>query len=423
MVRARVSAWPQTDVMTRSIRLALPWAKPVVAVPPRFASWFILLAVLLDMAGFGVSIAVLPSLIGSMTGGASAGLINGAFVGIWAIVQFFASPVLGALSDRFGRRPMMLISAAGLGLDYIVMALAPNLWWLLLGRVISAVSSSSFSICYAYVADVTPEEKRAAAFGRLGAVFGLGFILGPAVGGLLGGISLRAPFWAAAGFSLANAVFGYLVLPESLPKEKRSPFAWAKANPLGSLKLLRSHPDLAGLSLAHLLTQFAGASIASVYVLYVMRRFGWTLEGVGLSLAFVGVVVALVQAFVQGRVTSRLGERNTVLLGAAAGGLSLVVFALTPVGWGMLLGIAIFGIWGLQGPALMALMSRRVSETEQGQLQGAMASLTSVGDGVGPLLFGGIYSLTVGTFPGAAFLLASAVVAVSLLLIPRQAGP
>jgi DHA1 family tetracycline resistance protein-like MFS transporter len=399
-------------------------SQPLIPAPPRVASWFILIAVLLDMAGFGVSIAVLPSLIGSMAGGKAAGLINGAFVGVWALIQFIAAPVLGALSDRFGRRPLILISMAGLGLDYIVMALAPNLWWLLAGRIVSALTSSSFSICYAYMADVTPEERRAAAFGRLGAVFGLGFILGPAVGGMLGGLSLRAPFWAAAGFSLLNAVFGYLVLPESLSKDRRSPFAWAKANPLGSLRLLRSHADLAGLSLAHLMTQFAGASIASVYVLYVMRRFGWSLTAVGLSLAFVGVVVALMQGLVQGRVTGCLGERRTLLLAAAAGALSLVMFATTPVGWGMLVGIAVFGVWGLQGPALMALMSRRVSETEQGQLQGAVGSLTSLADGIGPVVFGGVYSLTAGTLPGAAFLLASVVVAVSLLLIPgSQARP
>lgn len=395
-------------------------ARPLIAAPRRLASSFILFAVLLDMAGFGVSIAVLPSLIGSMSGAKAAGLVNGAFVGVWAIVQFFASPVLGALADRFGRRPLMLISTLGLGLDYVFMALAPNLWWLALGRVLSAVSASSFSICYAYIADVTEEDRRAAAFGRLGAMFGLGFIVGPAVGGLLGGLSLRAPFWAAAGFSLANALLGLIVLPESLPAERRSLFSWASANPLGSLRLLRSHADLATYSVAHLLTQLAGASIASVYVLDVMRRFGWSVQAVGLSLAFVGVIVAIVQGVLQARIIGRFGERNTMLIGMAAGAASLAIFGLTPVGWGILGGILLFGLWGMQMPALTALMSRRVSDSEQGQLQGALASLTSVADGLGPFLFGGIYSLTAGTLSGAAFLLASGVVVLALLLALRE---
>lgn len=389
-------------------------ARPLIAAPRRLASSFILFAVLLDMAGFGVSIAVLPSLIGAMAGSKAAGLVNGAFVGVWAIVQFFASPVLGALADRFGRRPLMLISTVGLGLDYVFMALAPNLWWLALGRVLSAVSSSSFSICYAYMADVTEEEKRAAAFGRLGAMFGLGFILGPAVGGLLGGLSLRAPFWAAAAFSLANAVLGLLVLPESLPVDRRSRFSWTSANPLGSLRLLQRHADLSRYSLAHLLTQLAGASIASVYVLDVMRRFGWSVQAVGLSLAFVGVVVAIVQGVLQARIIGRFGERNTMLIGMTAGAASLAIFGLTPVGGGIIGGILLFGLWGMQMPALTALMSRRVSETEQGQLQGALASLTSIADGFGPFLFGGIYSLTAASLSGAAFLIASAVVLLSL---------
>lgn len=358
------------------------------------ASTFIFIAVLLDMASFGIVITVLPSLIEKLAGPSNAGWINGVFVGVWALVQFGCSPVLGALSDRFGRRPVILLSMLGLGLDYVIMALAPNLWWLLVGRLISGVTASSFSTCYAYVADITAEEERAAAFGRIGAAFGLGFILGPAVGGLLGSVSLQAPFWVAAAFSAANALFGLFVLPESLPKEKRSTFEWKKANPLGALTLLRSHPELAGLSWVHVLSQLAGASIASVYVLYVARRFGWSTLMVGASLALLGLFVALVQGLLVGRSTKWLGERNALIVGLACGAIAMAAFAFAPTGWLFLAAIPVFCLWGLAGPALMAIMSKRVSETEQGALQGAVASLTSLADGTGPFLFGAVYSVT-----------------------------
>lgn len=400
---------------------------PLLAAPPRVAYWFILIAVLLDMAALGISITVLPELIGKLAGGAQAGWINGAFVGVWALVQFACSPVLGALSDRFGRRPMLLLSMLGLGLDYVVMAWAPDLWWLLVGRLISGVTASSFSVCYAYVADVTAEEGRAAAFGRLGAVIGLGFILGPAVGGLLGGVSVRAPFWAAAGFSLANFVFGFLMLPESLPADRRSAFAWKTANPLGSLRLLRSHPELSRLSWIHLLSQFAGSSIASVYVLYVARRYGWSLQAVGLSLALVGVTVALVQGVVVGRLSGRLGEKRLMVLGVLAGMTALAAFGLAPVGWVIPIAILLFGFWGLQGPALQSLASRRVSALEQGQLQGALAALTSLADGFGPFVFGALYTLTVSlrappAWTGLSFLIGAGVLLVALILALTSRG-
>lgn len=405
----------------------MPFSKPLLVAPARLASGFILISVLLDMAALGISITVLPQLIGVIAGGANAGWINGAFVGVWALVQFAASPLLGALSDRFGRRPLLLLSMAGLGLDYVVMAIAPNLAWLLVGRILSGVTASSFSIAYAYVADVTPEDKRSAAFGRLGAAFGLGFILGPAVGGLLGEVSVRAPFWAAAAFSLANAVFGLLVLPESLPNDRRAPFAWRRANPLGSLQLLRSHPQLAGLSWTHLISQFAGSSISSVYVLYVISRYGWSMQSVGFSLAFVGLMVAVIQGGLQGRITARLGEKRTLLIGLAAGVLSLLGFGLAPAGWFIPVSMLLFGFWGLQGPATMAMMSRRVSETEQGRLQGAMAGLTSLADGIGPFVFGALYSVTVaaglhGAWSGVAFIAAALLLLGSLAFTALMLG-
>lgn len=388
-------------------------SRPLIAAPPRVASLFILVAVFLDMAALGISITVLPSLIGRLAGGSGAGWINGAFVGVWAMVQFACSPTLGALSDRWGRRPLLLLSMVGLGLDYVMMAWAPNLGWLLAGRVLSGVTASSFSVCYAYMTDVTDEGTRAAAFGRLGAAFGLGFILGPALGGLLGAVDVRAPFWAAAALSFGNAALGFLVLPESLPVERRAAFSWRKANPLGALSLLRSHRQLAGLAWVHLLSQFAGASIASVYVLYVTRRFGWDLRTVGWSLAAVGLLVAVVQGVLLGRLTARWGDRRVVLLGVAAGAASLFGFGLATAGWMIFAAVLVFGLWGLQGPATLALMSRRVAEHEQGRLQGAVASLTSMADGVGPVVFGGLYSATAGAagagpFAGSAFLAAGA---------------
>jgi DHA1 family tetracycline resistance protein-like MFS transporter len=400
----------------------MSFPNPPLAAPARFASWIIFAAVMLDMAGFGVSLTVLPALIGKLAGPAQAGWINGVFVGVWALVQFFSAPILGVLSDRFGRRPLLLVSMAGLGVDYIVMALAPDLWWLLLGRMISAATSSSFSVCYAYVADITPEETRTAAFGRLGAVFGLGFILGPAMGGLLAGVSLRAPFWAAAALSLANALMGFLVLPESLPKARRlAAFAWSKANPMGSLRLLRSHSELLSLSWVHLLSQFAGAAIAGVYVLYVGRRYGWSTEAVGLSLALVGAVVAIVQGVLLGRMTAWFGDRRTLMVGLVCGALSLAGFVLAPSGGWILVAIVLFGLWGLQGPALSALMSKRVGHEQQGQLQGALASLTAVADSIGPLVFGALYSAAIrlsvsGPAAGAPFLAASGVLISALLL-------
>lgn len=389
----------------------MPLSRPLLAAPARLASGFILVAVFLDMAALGISITVLPSLIGRLAAGRDAGWINGAFVGVWALVQFACAPTLGALSDRWGRRPLLLLSMTGLGLDYIVMALAPDLGWLLAGRILSGVTASSFSVCYAYVTDTSDEAGRAAAFGRLGAAFGLGFILGPALGGLLGAVSLRAPFWAAAGLSLGNAVLGLLVLPESLPAERRSVFSWRKANPLGALTLLRSHPELSGLAWTHLLSQFAGASIASVYVLYVTARFGWSLTTVGASLALLGLLVAVVQGWGLERASARFGERRTLLLGAVGGTLSLLAFGVASAGWVIFAAVGLFGVWGLQGPAGLALMSRHVREDEQGRLQGAVGSLTSMADGLGPFVFGGLYSLTSAGAPGAAFLAAGAVMA------------
>src|SRR2546421_12175033 len=252
------------------------------------AAAFIFVTILLDTLALGVIIPILPKLIESFVDNdtAHAARIFGLFGTAWALMQFVFSPVLGALSDRFGRRPVVLLSNFGLAADYVLMALAPSLVWLFVGRVISGITSASISTAFAYIADITPPEKRAAVFGKIGAAFGAGFILGPAIGGLLGGMDPRLPFWVAAGLSFANTLYGWLILPESLPPERRSPFRWKSANPLGALRLLRSNKILAGLSLANFFGQVAHVVLPSTFVLYATYRYGWGPTEVGLTLAF-----------------------------------------------------------------------------------------------------------------------------------------
>jgi DHA1 family tetracycline resistance protein-like MFS transporter len=393
--------------------------------PRRAAVLFILATVLLDMLSFGIIIPVLPKLVEGFLAGdtAQAAVLYGLMGTAWAFMQFFCSPIQGALSDRFGRRPVVLLSNLGLGLDYIVMALAPNVAWLVAGRVISGMASSSFSTAGAYIADVTPPEQRAAAFGKIGMVFGLGFILGPALGGWLGAIDPRLPFWGAAALSLMNACYGFFVLPESLPPDKRTRFAWARANPVGSLVLLRSHHELFGLAAVAFLGYLAHAVLPSVSVLYMGYRYGWGTTGVGLMMAGVGVAAMIVQGGLIGPITNRFGERRTVLIGLLCGSVGFFVYAIAPEGWIFCLGIPVMAFWGLAGPANQSLMTRRVSSSEQGQLQGAIAGINGLTGLIGPILFTQTFAhfiqsgsalstqhsslVTSGDFPGAPFILAS----------------
>ncbi len=350
---------------------------------------FILVTVLLDMLSFGIIIPVLPKLVEEFFSGdtAQAAVLYGLMGTAWAFMQFFCSPIQGALSDRFGRRPIVLLSNFGLGLDYIVMALAPNVAWLVAGRVISGMASSSFSTAGAYIADVTPPEQRAAAFGKIGMVFGLGFIIGPALGGWLGALDPRLPFWGAAALSLMNACYGFFVLPESLPPDRRTPFAWARANPVGSLALLRSHYELFGLATVAFLGSLAHAVLPSVSVLYMGYRYGWGPAAVGLVMAGVGVAAMIVQGGLIRPITARFGERRVVLTGLLCGSVGFFVYGLASEGWIFCLGIPVMAFWGLTGPATQSLMTRRVSSSEQGQLQGAIASINGMTGLIGPTLF------------------------------------
>jgi MFS transporter, DHA1 family, tetracycline resistance protein len=350
---------------------------------------FIFVTILLDTLALGVIIPILPKLVASFVENdtANAAKIFGVFGTAWALMQFFFSPILGGLSDRFGRRPVVLLSNFGLALDYVLMALAPSLAWLFVGRVISGITSASISTSFAYIADVTPPEKRAAVFGKVGAAFGAGFILGPAVGGLLGGMDPRLPFWVAAGLSFANTLYGFLILPESLPRDRRSPFRWKRANPVGSLHLLRSDRVLAGLSLANFFGQVAHVVLPSTFVLYATYRYGWDAATLGLTLALIGICVMVVQGLGIAPIVNRLGERRALLLGLGCGAIGFLIFGVAPTGPLFWLGIPVMAFWGVAGAATQSLMTRLVAPDQQGQLQGATNSVQSVSQLVGPFLF------------------------------------
>jgi MFS transporter, DHA1 family, tetracycline resistance protein len=394
------------------------------ASAPRAAAFiFVFITVLLDMLALGMIIPVLPKLVVDFLGGdtAQAAGIFGLFGTAWAAMQFVFSPVQGALSDRFGRRPVILVSNFGLGLDYIVMALAPTVGWLFLGRVISGITSASVSTGYAYISDVTPPEKRSARFGMIGVAFGAGFVLGPALGGLAGNVSPRLPFWIAAGLSLANGLYGLLVLPESLPPGRRAAFVLRRANPFGALVLLRSHARLATLAAAGFLSNLAHASLPSLSVLYMQYRYGFDERMVGFTLAVVGLCSIVVQGTLIGPIVKLLGERTTLITGLGFGMLGFAVFGLAPTGALFWAGIPVLALWGLASPSLLGLMSRRVGPSEQGRLQGANASLMGVANMLGPGLFTQAFALSIGEaavwhLPGAGYLLAAGLVATAGLV-------
>ena len=399
----------------------------------RAAVAFIFVTALIDVLSFGIIIPVLPPLVVAFAGGDAVhgARIYGAFGTAWALMQFICSPLLGALSDRFGRRPVILLSCFGLGLDYLFMAFAPSLGWLFVGRIISGITAANFSTASAYIADVTPPEKRAAAFGLVGAAWGFGFVLGPALGGFLGAIEPRLAFVGAAALALLNALYGLFVLPESLPRDKRSSFQWSRANPLGSLTLLRSAPQLLGLSGVNFLFWIAHNVLPSVFVLYAGYRYGWSPRTMGFLLAATGVCNILVQVGLIKPVVARLGERGTLLAGLLFGGLGFAMYGLAPNGTLVWAAVPVFSLIGLFGPASQSLMTRQVSPSQQGQLQGANSCVMALTGLIGPALF----TLTFAHFidadrswklPGAPFLVAAALMLIALLLawrVTRNAPP
>ena len=363
----------------------------------RAAIAFILVTAVLDIVAMGIVIPVLPHLIEEFVGSnAKAGLLNGLFIALWAGMQFLASPVIGSLSDQYGRRPVILISCAGLAADYVLMALAPNLWWLAAGRLIAGVTSSSFTTIYAYMADITEPEKRARAYGLIGAAFSGGFVLGPVLGGFLGEFGPRVPFWVAAAMSGVAFLYGLFILPESLSPEKRMKFSWGRANPVGAMMLLRRHAELTGLAVVNFLLYFAHHVFSAVFVLYAGLRYGWGPWEVGMLLAMVGVLDMIVQGVLVGPVSKKLGDRMTMIFGLCGGTVGIALMGWAPTGVAFIIAMLPNALWGLAMPTLQSLMTRRVGESEQGQLQGANMSVASIAGVASPLFFGWVYSVSVG---------------------------
>src|ERR1700742_4919889 len=396
---------------------------PAISSARGAAVAFIFVTILLDMLALGLIMPILPKLVESFVDNdtARAARIFGLFGTAWALMQFIFSPLLGSLSDRFGRRPVVLLSNFGLALDYVLMALAPSLSWLFIGRVISGITSASISTAFAYIADITPAEQRAAVFGKIGVAFGAGFILGPAIGGLLGGYDPRLPFWVAAALSFANALYGLLILPESLPRDRRSPFRWRSANPLGALHLLRANPTLARLSLVNFIAQLAHVVLPSTFVLYATYRYGWNAATVGVTLAMVGICAMAVQGLAIGAIVRRLGESRALLLGLGCGAIGFLIFGAAPSGVLFWLGIPVMALWGVAGAATQALMTRLVAPDQQGQLQGAISSVQSLSQLLGPFLFNLTFAYFIGAqapinLPGAPFLLASALLVLAFVI-------
>jgi len=384
---------------------------------------FILLSVLLDVLSFGVLIPVIPSLILEFTDGdkGKAASYVGLFGTLWALMQFFFAPFLGALSDRFGRRPIILISCFGLGLDFILMGMSQSLTWLLVGRVISGITASGFATAGAYIADVTPPEKRSAAYGLFGAAFGIGFTIGPGLGGYLGSIDLRLPFWVAAGLTLLNACYGLFVLPESLAKENRRPFSWRRANPIGSLQLLRSYPGLLGLAFIYFLYQLSHQVLNNVFVLYTAERYKWSPMTVGLALMLVGVLNIIIQGGLVRPALKMFGQKKLLFIGLSFGAVGYALYGLADESWKFWLVTPIFSFMGFFTPAIQGLMSQRLGPSVQGQLQGANACLMGISGMIGPKLFTGVFELglaskSANSFPGLPFFLASGLLVLAILL-------
>ncbi|MBV8332540.1 MAG: TCR/Tet family MFS transporter [Candidatus Eremiobacteraeota bacterium] len=393
--------------------------------PRNAAIVFIFITIAIDMIALGIIAPVLPRLIANFLHGdlSRAAEITGIFTTVWAAMQFFCSPLLGMLSDRVGRRPVILISCAVTAVDFAIMAVAPNLWWLFAGRVLSGMATANLTTAYAYIADVTAHEKRAQAYGLLSAAFGLGFIIGPAIGGLAGNHDPRLPFWIAAGLSVANTLYGFFVLPESLKGEHRTKAVdWRRANPVGSLKLLRRHRELYGLATTTFIALVAHEALPVLWVLYLIAQFGWDTRAIGLTLALVGVCSAVTAATLVGPVVKALGERRTMVLG-------LVTFCLGNVLLGVnsapvfIAGVIVLCVSIYNSP-MQSLMSKRVGPSEQGELQGALGSLRGIAMMIGPGIFAWSFAQVSGPWRsldvlGAPFWLAAAMLVVAIALAWR----
>ncbi len=394
-----------------------------MATPRKAAVGFIFITLLVDVMGWGLIIPVMPHLVSELKG---IPVNEASSYGAWllfayAITQFICAPLIGNLSDRYGRRPILLCSLAGFGIDYIFMALAPTYGWLFVGRIIAGLTGASFTTGAAYIADVSTAETRAKNFGMIGAAFGLGFIIGPALGGLLAGFGIRAPFYAAAGLCLLNALYGYFVLPESLTPDHRRKFEWKRANPFGSLRFLRRSHSIGSLALCYFLIYLAAMAVQGNWNYFTIYRFHWTEKLVGLSLAVIGGLVALVQAGLTRMVNPRLGNEKSIYFGLILYTLGLVLFAFASEGWMMFLFLVPYCLGGIAGPALQSKMASYVPRNEQGELQGALTSLMSLTTIIGPLIMNNLFKYFTTNrapfyFPGVSFLLGALFMLMSVLI-------
>lgn len=382
---------------------------------------FIFVTLLIDVIGIGIIIPVIPALIQKFTGGglSEASTYNGWLTFAYAIMQFCFSPLLGNLSDRYGRRPILLFALLGLGIDYIFMAFAPSLAWLFVGRIISGITGASFTTATAYIADISTPEKRAQNFGILGVAFGVGFILGPAIGGACSKFGTEVPFLVAAGFSLLNLIYGYFVLPESLAPENRRAFDMSRSNPFGALKHLNRYPMIMGLVISFFILYLAGKSVECTWSFYTMHKFKWSEDWVGYSLAVVGIIVAIVQGGLIRVIIPKLGENRSIYLGLCLEALGLILFALASQGWMMMVFLIPYALGGIAGPAMQGIISNQVPPTEQGELQGALTSLMSITAIIGPLIMNNLFAYFTGPkapfiFPGVAFIAGVVLILLSL---------
>jgi MFS transporter, DHA1 family, tetracycline resistance protein len=388
---------------------------------------FIFVTVLVDVIGFGIIIPVMPSLIRELIQGdiSAASSYGGWLMFAYAIMQFLCAPILGNLSDKYGRRPVLLFSLFGFGIDYIFLALAPTIGWLFIGRIIAGITGASFTTASAYIADISEPDKRAQNFGMIGAAFGLGFIIGPLIGGLLGQFGSRVPFIAAALLTLLNWLYGYFVLPESLAKENRRPFDWKRANPLGSLMQLKKYPAVSGLIISLTLVYIGAHAVQSTWSFYNIGKFNWDEKMVGYSLAFVGFMIALVQGGLIRIVIPKLGQEKSLYTGLLLYSIGMVLFAFATQGWMMFAFCTVYCLGGIAGPALQGIISSHVPSNEQGELQGALTSLMSATSIVGPLLMTHLFSFFTRPsapvyFPGAPFLMGAVLFLASTILSYRS---
>ncbi len=388
---------------------------------------FIFITLLLDVTGFGIIIPVLPKLIAVLTHVEISGAAQwgGLLMFSYAAMQFFFAPIIGALSDKYGRRPILLASLFAFGIDFIVQGLAPNIWWLFGGRLLAGITGASFSTAGAYIADVSPPEKKAQNFGMIGAAFGVGFILGPVLGGFLGQFGLRVPFFAAAGLALLNFVYGYFVLPESLKPENRREFDWKRANPWGAFKNIQRYPVLVGLVGSLMCIYIAGQANQTTWSYIGIEKFQWDERMVGWSLGWVGLTVGLVQGVLSRIIIPKLGTKKAVYVGLFIYTIGFSLFAFATDTWMMFAFMTIFAFGGISGPALQGIISNLVPPNEQGELQGSLTSLVSITSIIGPLLMSNLFYYFTHSnapiyFAGAPFLAGAALCLVSLLLAHRE---